>query len=189
MQQAGVVPGTSTGAPAVPSKPAASTHAQRKPTSYNPSTGTGGNYTARDPSADTSSNNPTVAASTRPDTRQADTSPRQPMTSTGTGPNMSNQNPYGQSGMSTKTGNTSAGAGAGEKVKNVLAGIHGAGEAIRGEIGASIDRTFNEPQGVQKNEQIAQQGQYEAQSGKFSEATKEREWGKSRSRSRSRDRF
>ncbi|KAL1975895.1 hypothetical protein VTN31DRAFT_4287 [Thermomyces dupontii] len=185
MQQAGIVPGASTGAPAAPSKPAASTHAQRQPTSYNPSTGTGRDYTARDPSADPSSNNPTTTANTLPDTRQADTSPRQPMTSTGIVPDMFNQSVYDQSAMNTDTGDTSAEASAGEKIKGALAGIHGTGEAIRGKINASIDRTFKQPKGAQKNEEITQQGEYEVQSGKFSEATKEREWGKSRSRDRS----
>jgi len=62
-------------------------------------------------------------------------------------------------------------------VGGVFAGLHGAGEKIRGEFNAGVDRAFNEPEGVVKNEGVARQGEGEIESGRFSGSTREREVG------------
>lgn len=49
------------------------------------------------------------------------------------------------------------------------------GESIRGKFNAGIDRQFNEPEGVAKNEAIGREGEYEAQTGEFTPSTKQRE--------------
>lgn len=49
------------------------------------------------------------------------------------------------------------------------------GESIRGTVGAAIDRSFNDHEGAQKNEDIAREGEYEVQSGRFAPSTKQRE--------------
>lgn len=84
--------------------------------------------------------------------------------------------------QTTDTGTTtdaSAGAsgskGVGGGIKGVVAGIHGAGESIRGTFNAAVDRAFNEPEGVAKNEAIGREGEYEARSGQFAPSTKQRE--------------
>jgi len=64
---------------------------------------------------------------------------------------------------------------AGSGIKVVLAGIHGAGETLRGEFNAAIDRAFGETAGEAKNENIARQGEQELNTGHFSTGTKARE--------------
>ncbi|MCJ1453100.1 hypothetical protein MMC28_003445 [Mycoblastus sanguinarius] len=56
----------------------------------------------------------------------------------------------------------SAGAHAGtdfiKKAKTAVMGIHGIGEAIRGNANAAMDSASGDTEGVQKNEQIANKG-------------------------------
>lgn len=140
----GVVGGSSTGAPAVPSPVSTPTGYSREEGSYNPAIGTGYTPAHRQPHQ----------AST-----QAATVPSS-ATSTGT-----------QTSDTGASGEKSVGQG----VKGVVAGIHGVGESIRGTFNAAVDRAFNEPEGVAKNEAIGRAGEYEAQSGQFAPSTKERE--------------
>lgn len=51
----------------------------------------------------------------------------------------------------------------------------GAGESLRGTVGVAIDRAFGDTKGVEKNEAIAKEGEYEVQSGNIASSTKARE--------------
>ncbi|KAL2851690.1 hypothetical protein BJX68DRAFT_65520 [Aspergillus pseudodeflectus] len=68
----------------------------------------------------------------------------------------------------------------GSGVRGVFAGIHGAGEWLRGGINAAIDRTFGSEEGVTRNEAIARAGQQEISSGRFSRDNHEGAWNNSR---------
>ncbi|KAL2812654.1 hypothetical protein BJX63DRAFT_432543 [Aspergillus granulosus] len=68
----------------------------------------------------------------------------------------------------------------GSGVRGVFAGIHGAGEWLRGGINAAIDRTFGSEEGVRRNEAIARAGQQEISSGRFSRDSHEGAWNNSR---------
>ncbi|KAE8454552.1 hypothetical protein EG329_000175 [Mollisiaceae sp. DMI_Dod_QoI] len=59
--------------------------------------------------------------------------------------------------------------------KNLVAGIHGAGEKIRGEFNTAVDDTFNERGGVEKNRRVANAGDAELATGEFAHSTKNRE--------------
>ncbi|EED18643.1 conserved hypothetical protein [Talaromyces stipitatus ATCC 10500] len=139
----GVVGGSSTGAPAVPSPVSTPREYSREQSSYNPATGTG--YT--------------------PSHRQQQQEATQPATVPAT------------TTTGTQTGSTEASGskGLGGGIKGVVAGIHGAGESLRGTFNAAVDRAFNEPEGVVKNEAIGREGEYEAKSGQFAPSTKQRE--------------
>ncbi|KAJ0417521.1 hypothetical protein BJY00DRAFT_200458 [Aspergillus carlsbadensis] len=88
--------------------------------------------------------------------------------------------------MTTEPTNTaqSQGGNMGERVgsgvRGVFAGIHGAGEWLRGGINAAIDRTFGSEEGVTRNEAIARAGQQEISSGRFSRDNHEGAWNNSR---------
>ncbi|KAL4924259.1 uncharacterized protein BDV17DRAFT_295576 [Aspergillus undulatus] len=76
--------------------------------------------------------------------------------------------------MRTSSGNRVQGGDMGERlgsgVRGVFAGIHGAGEWLRGGLGAAVDRTFGSEEGVTRNEAIAQAGQEQIRSGKFKDS-------------------
>ncbi|KAL4806074.1 hypothetical protein BDV18DRAFT_138634 [Aspergillus unguis] len=67
------------------------------------------------------------------------------------------------------------GADAGERlgngVRGVFAGVHGAGEWLRGGLNSAVDRTFGSEEGVTRNEAISKAGQDEVQSGRFAQDT------------------
>ncbi|KAK2748538.1 hypothetical protein FQN57_000672 [Myotisia sp. PD_48] len=86
-------------------------------------------------------------------------------------------NTTGATGSSTgSSGATPNPAGSvGHGIKDIAAGIHGAGEKIRGNVGAAVDRAANDPEGAAKNELVSDQGEREMKTGKFSQATKEKE--------------
>jgi len=97
-------------------------------------------------------------------------------TATGTATNAG----VGAAGNTTTT--TGTGPTAGTKiregasgVKGVLAAVHGAGEALRGNFNAAVDRTFDEPTGAARNTAIANSGEGEIATGQFSTQTKNRE--------------
>jgi len=82
---------------------------------------------------------------------------------------------------STATGNTHP-SSTGQKtqeaasgVKGLFAAAHGAGEKLRGEFNAGVDRTFDEKEGVAKNEAVARAGDGEMTTGRFTHSTKNRE--------------
>ncbi|EAS34575.3 uncharacterized protein CIMG_05599 [Coccidioides immitis RS] len=62
-------------------------------------------------------------------------------------------------------------------VKGFMAGVHGAGEQIRGKAGEVVDRMAHDEEGIAKDREIQMQGREEMETGRFSQATKEREWG------------
>ncbi|KAN0089337.1 hypothetical protein V8E51_019597 [Hyaloscypha variabilis] len=64
---------------------------------------------------------------------------------------------------------------AGEFTKNMLAAAHGAGEKLRGDFNSTVDKTFNENEGVAKNQRIANDGESELSTGQFAHSTKNRE--------------
>ncbi|PCH07224.1 Hypothetical protein PENO1_013720 [Penicillium occitanis (nom. inval.)] len=148
----GVVGGSSTGAPAVPSPVSTPTGYDREQGSYNPATGTGYTPTHREQQQAATQPATVPTAATTAGTRTTDT---------GTGADA------GASASGSK--------GAAGGIKGVVAGIHGAGESIRGTFNAAVDRAFNEPEGVAKNEAIGREGEYEARSGQFAPSTKQRE--------------
>jgi len=53
------------------------------------------------------------------------------------------------------------GKGAGQAVRGVFKGIHGAGETIRGNLLGAVDEAFGHQSGVQKNENLARKGEGE----------------------------
>jgi len=75
----------------------------------------------------------------------------------------------------TTTGSATTTGHGTNPVKNILAGIHGAGEKLRGEINGWVDSAAGEQEGVQKNAAIANAGDAEMQTGQFSTGTKNRE--------------
>jgi len=90
----------------------------------------------------------------------------------------------GTSHTNTNTTQTSGGRGTNQGVKQaassvggVFAAVHGAGEKIRGEFNAGVDRTFNEPEGEVKNANVAAAGDREIDTGHFAGSTKARELG------------
>ncbi|PYH43368.1 protein dprC [Aspergillus saccharolyticus JOP 1030-1] len=72
-------------------------------------------------------------------------------------------------GTTTTAGGQSArtGESVGRGVKSAAAGIHGAGESLRGGINAAVDSAFGHNDGVVKNEAIADKGEREIQTGQF----------------------
>ncbi|KAJ5902262.1 hypothetical protein N7495_002790 [Penicillium taxi] len=55
----------------------------------------------------------------------------------------------------------------GKGVKGAAAGLHGAGEAIRGTLTSAVDKAFGSDESAQWNEEIARRGEDEIRSGKF----------------------
>ncbi|PMD63415.1 uncharacterized protein K444DRAFT_661410 [Hyaloscypha bicolor E] len=84
-------------------------------------------------------------------------------------------NPTTASTTATTTSSSNKVAQAGEFTKNMLAAAHGAGEKLRGEFNQGVDRTFNESEGIAKNERIANAGNSEMATGQFAKSTKNRE--------------
>jgi len=78
-------------------------------------------------------------------------------------------------------GNANVGTGesTGQKIGGgvgaVFAGIHGAGERLRGEINQGVDEVFGEREGVAKNKAVANAGDQEMATGHFAPETKDRE--------------
>ncbi|KAL2864838.1 uncharacterized protein BJX67DRAFT_383465 [Aspergillus lucknowensis] len=68
----------------------------------------------------------------------------------------------------------------GSAVMGLFAGIHGAGEWLRGEINATVDRTFGNEEGLARNKAIARNGQREITSGQFSQSNNDDSWRKFR---------
>jgi len=60
-------------------------------------------------------------------------------------------------------------------VKGLAAAVHGAGEMIRGNINAGVDRAFNDKAGEAYNNVIATAGENEITTGQFGKETKNRE--------------
>ncbi|KAI1959831.1 hypothetical protein LOZ58_004196 [Ophidiomyces ophidiicola] len=63
------------------------------------------------------------------------------------------------------------------KVSGLAAGIHGAGEVLRGKAGEVVERAANNEAGAEKAERIQREGWEELDTGRFSQATRERELG------------
>jgi len=76
------------------------------------------------------------------------------------------------SSSQTSGGKSTQGGGG---LKGVVAAVHGAGESIRGQLNAGVDKAFNEPTGEAKNAAIANSGEQEMATGDFSTQTKNRE--------------
>ncbi|KAF9886060.1 hypothetical protein FE257_012117 [Aspergillus nanangensis] len=62
------------------------------------------------------------------------------------------------------------GEGIGHGIKSVIAGIHGTGESLRGNLNAAFDKTFGDEEGAAKNAAIARRGEEEIASGEFQRA-------------------
>ncbi|KAJ5204251.1 uncharacterized protein N7498_005130 [Penicillium cinerascens] len=58
----------------------------------------------------------------------------------------------------------------GRKAQGVMAGVHGAGESLRGALTGAVDRAFGTTDGAERNEEIARRGEREMQSGEFTGA-------------------
>ncbi|RAL15603.1 protein dprC [Aspergillus homomorphus CBS 101889] len=68
-------------------------------------------------------------------------------------------------GQSARTGEN-----VGRGVKSAAAGIHGAGESLRGGLNAAVDSAFGHDNGAAKNAAIADKGEREIQTGQFGRA-------------------
>jgi len=79
--------------------------------------------------------------------------------------------PQKDAGMSTSTetknpDSTSSKLAEGASgLKGLATAVHGAGEAIRGNFNAAVDKTFDEPAGAAKNDAIAKKGEEQIDSG------------------------
>ncbi|OJJ58316.1 hypothetical protein ASPSYDRAFT_90491 [Aspergillus sydowii CBS 593.65] len=71
-----------------------------------------------------------------------------------------------QTGPQTTGGDI--GENLGGSVRGVFAGVHGAGEWLRGGLNSAVDRTFGTDEGATRNDAIARAGQEQIRSGKFS---------------------
>ncbi|EAU34788.1 predicted protein [Aspergillus terreus NIH2624] len=71
------------------------------------------------------------------------------------------------SNSASGTHSASKGQEFGRGIKSTLAGIHGAGESLRGNFNAAVDEAVGHKEGVAKNSGIAQQGEREISSGQF----------------------
>ncbi|KAF2661135.1 hypothetical protein K491DRAFT_478787 [Lophiostoma macrostomum CBS 122681] len=60
--------------------------------------------------------------------------------------------------MTTGSAGAHAGSNAGDALRKGVGLVHGAGEAIRGNINAAVDSAAGEREGVTKNESIASRG-------------------------------
>jgi len=83
--------------------------------------------------------------------------------------------PAAAGGAGTGTGTTSAGHSAASGIKGVFAGIHGAGEALRGTVNSAVDEIAGDSHGKVKNDNITIGGVNEMESGNFTVGTKNRE--------------
>jgi len=59
------------------------------------------------------------------------------------------------------------GAEAAGAIKSGLTGLHGAGEAIRGNVNQAIDSAFNDKEGTAKNQHVAERGLREMDDGQY----------------------
>ncbi|KAL4939218.1 hypothetical protein BDV06DRAFT_199329 [Aspergillus oleicola] len=75
---------------------------------------------------------------------------------------------HGTHGTHGTTNSTRTGENVGTGVKGAAAEIHGMGEALRGGMGAAVDRAFGHEEGVAKNDVISKKGDHEMRSGNFS---------------------
>lgn len=75
-------------------------------------------------------------------------------------------NTTGTGNFGASTG-ASAGAETGRAVKSGLTNLHGIGEAIRGNVNQAVDETFNDKQGVAKNQAISERGINEVETGNY----------------------
>ncbi|PYH78930.1 hypothetical protein BO82DRAFT_356919 [Aspergillus uvarum CBS 121591] len=74
----------------------------------------------------------------------------------------------GTTGTTTAGGQSArTGENVGRGVKSVAAGIHGAGESLRGGLTAAVDSAFGHDQGAAKNAAIADKGEREIETGQF----------------------
>jgi len=60
-------------------------------------------------------------------------------------------------------------------LKGVFAGIHGAGEALRGTVNSAVDEVAGDAHGKAKNDAVTVGGVNEMESGQFTQGTKNRE--------------
>ncbi|KAI9369834.1 hypothetical protein BJX61DRAFT_125217 [Aspergillus egyptiacus] len=99
-------------------------------------------------------------------------------TTPGTEYQYQNRQPVGDERPTTVARGGNMGERLGSGVRGVFAGIHGAGELLRGGLNATVDRAFGSEEGVTKNEAIARAGQEEMRSGRFSQDTRPGAWDK-----------
>ncbi|CAI7644799.1 unnamed protein product [Penicillium pancosmium] len=59
------------------------------------------------------------------------------------------------------------GEDAGRKAQGVMAGVHGAGESLRGALTSAVDRAFGSDESAEWNEEIARRGEEELRSGRL----------------------
>ncbi|PBP25381.1 hypothetical protein BUE80_DR003823 [Diplocarpon rosae] len=81
----------------------------------------------------------------------------------------------GQVGTTSATTSHPKTHGAEQGVKGVLAGIHGLGEKVRGELNGAIDAVARDKEGIAKNRAVADVGDRERLTGNFAGETKNRE--------------
>ncbi|RAK71746.1 protein dprC [Aspergillus fijiensis CBS 313.89] len=91
-----------------------------------------------------------------------------PADTTNTVPTAGTTGTAGTAGTTTAGGQSArTGENVGRGVKSVAAGIHGAGESLRGGLNAAVDSAFGHDQGAAKNAAIADKGEREIETGRF----------------------
>ncbi|KAK5806793.1 hypothetical protein VI817_001051 [Penicillium citrinum] len=158
---AGLAHGSSTGAPGIPTG-VQDQRAQYDPntTGVNPSTGAAysktraGSYSKPDRGPSPSNSYDTGAGDARmqhpPSTSERVRMEQQQEKAVG------DQSKGGQAGQDL-----------GRKAQGVMAGVHGAGESLRGALTSAVDRAFGSDESAEWNEEIARRGEQEIRSGKF----------------------
>ncbi|KAJ6120417.1 hypothetical protein N7523_004697 [Penicillium sp. IBT 18751x] len=149
--------GSSTGAPGFPTG-SQDTRSQYDPvsTGVNPSTGAG--YEKPPPIPSRPFNSYDQPGHVAP-TQQASTAQRTNLNDRTTAHPDSTGDKYAQKGEDF-----------GRKAQGVMAGVHGAGESLRGALTGAVDRAFGTtegPRGAEHNEEIARRGEREIQTGQF----------------------
>jgi len=78
-------------------------------------------------------------------------------------------------GAGAPVGGASSPHSAAQGIKGVFAGVHGAGEALRGTFNSAVDELAGDAHGKVKNDNITVGGVNEMESGQFTTGTKNRE--------------
>ncbi|KAJ5082173.1 hypothetical protein N7532_011216, partial [Penicillium argentinense] len=162
----GIAHGSSTGAPGIPTGLHA-TRAQYNPATagYNPATGA--SYSKASAGGPHQSHHQPASPSNSYDAAgQDDRIQHAPSTAQRVQMDEEEEKIAGQK---SRTGSKSANMGenVGKKAQGVIAGVHGAGESLRGSLTAAVDRTFGSEESAEWNEEIARRGEREIRSGQY----------------------
>ncbi|KAK4238515.1 hypothetical protein C8A03DRAFT_33450 [Achaetomium macrosporum] len=106
-------------------------------------------------------NIPAAGTAARP---PAQKNPDAVYSSASTEPSSGHTNPQGSASVAR-------GEQVGRTVRGVFAGIHGAGESLRGGLNAAVDKAFGTEEGLQKDDAIARKGEREMKAAGFTKSS------------------